>query len=145
MLLTRYSIMEKLDINLIWFGLLLCANIQTSFMHPPFGFALFYLRGVAPKEVASRDIYLGSIPWIIMMIAWPGMVTYWLEKPIVANPAQIEQQLKNLTIPGLDAPGGGLPGLSIPGGGGGLPGFSPPPGLAPPGLAPPGLTPPKAP
>jgi tripartite ATP-independent transporter DctM subunit len=138
---------EKLGIDLIWFGLLICANIQTSFMHPPFGFALFYLRGVAPKEVSSRDIYLGSIPWIglqiilvVMMIAWPGMVTYWLDKPKVASPAQIEQQLKNLTIPGLDAPGG-LPGLAPPIGGG-LPGLSPPPGLAPPGLAPPGLAPP---
>ena len=55
---------HALDINMIWFGLLLCVNIQTSFMHPPFGFALFYLRGIAPKEVKSRDIYWGSIPWI---------------------------------------------------------------------------------
>lgn len=49
----------SLDINLIWFGLLLCVNMQTSFMHPPFGFALFYLRGVAPKEVKTSDIYWG--------------------------------------------------------------------------------------
>ena len=39
---------DKLGIDLIWFGVLICANIQTSFMHPPFGFALFYLRGIAP-------------------------------------------------------------------------------------------------
>jgi hypothetical protein len=115
-------------------------------MHPPFGFALFYLRGCAPKEVKSRDIYLGSIPWIglqvilvIMMIAWPGMVTYWLDKPKQADPAKIEQQLRNLTIPGLDAPGGGIPGLTPPGGGG-LPGL---PGLTPPAGPPPGLEPPK--
>lgn len=124
---------EKLGIDLIWFGLLLCANIQTSFMHPPFGFALFYLRGCAPKEVLSRDIYLGSIPWIILqiilvilMIIWPEMVTYWLEKPIVADPSAVEQQLRNLTLPGLDAPSG-LPGFPAPGGGSGLPGFDPAP------------------
>jgi len=97
----------KLDINLIWFGLLICANIQTSFMHPPFGFALFYLRGIAPPTVKSRDIYLGSIPWIVLqlllvalMIAFPEMVTYWLDKPPVIDPAAIERQFQSL--PGLD-------------------------------------------
>ena len=101
---------ERLDINLIWFGLLICANIQTSFMHPPFGFALFYLRGIAPREVKSRDIYLGSIPWIIlqvilvvMMLLWPGMVTYWIEKPKVGDPGKAMEQLQNLS-PGLGAP-----------------------------------------
>ncbi|PZU91083.1 MAG: C4-dicarboxylate ABC transporter [Chelatococcus sp.] len=90
---------EKLDINLIWFGLLICANIQTSFMHPPFGFALFYLRGIAPPTVKTRDIYLGSIPWIVLqlllvalMIAFPQMVTYWLEKPAVVDPAALQKQ-----------------------------------------------------
>ena len=55
---------NKLGIDLVWFGVLLCVNIQTSFMHPPFGFALFYLRGIAPKAVKSRDIYWGAIPWV---------------------------------------------------------------------------------
>jgi tripartite ATP-independent transporter DctM subunit len=107
----------KLDINLIWFGLLICANIQTSFMHPPFGFALFYLRGIAPPEVKSRDIYLGSIPWIVLqlilvalMIAFPGMVTYWLDKPVQIDPAAIERQFQslpsmdNLNLPSFEAP-----------------------------------------
>ena len=82
----------KLGIDLIWFGVLLCVNMQTSFMHPPFGFALFYLRGVAPKEVKSRDIYLGSIPWVLLqllmvaiLIFWPGLVSYWLDKEAVID------------------------------------------------------------
>src|ERR1044071_8919200 len=55
---------SKLGIDLIWFGVLVCANIQTSFMHPPFGFALFYLRGIAPKSIKTSEIYWGAIPWI---------------------------------------------------------------------------------
>ncbi len=80
---------DKLGIDLIWFGVLLCVNMQTSFMHPPFGFALFYLRGIAPKEVKSADIYLGAIPWVFLqlilvaiLIFWPGMVTMWLDKTV---------------------------------------------------------------
>ncbi|MBC8037915.1 MAG: TRAP transporter large permease subunit, partial [Rhizobiales bacterium] len=59
---------ELLGINLIWFGVLLGANMQTSFMHPPFGFALFYLRGIAPPSVKSSDIYWGAIPWVILQV-----------------------------------------------------------------------------
>ena len=80
-------IAAKMGIDLIWFGVLLCVNMQTSFMHPPFGFALFYLRGIAPKEVKSNDIYLGAIPWVFLqlilvavLIFYPGMVTMWLDK-----------------------------------------------------------------
>jgi hypothetical protein len=61
--------------------------MQTSFMHPPFGFALFYLRGIAPKEVKTSDIYMGALPWVLLQIAmvvivifWPGLVTSWLDK-----------------------------------------------------------------
>ena len=78
---------DKLGIDLIWFGVLICANIQTSFMHPPFGFALFYLRGIAPPSVKTSDIYWGAIPWVVLqvilvtiVIFWPGSVTYWLDK-----------------------------------------------------------------
>ena len=84
---------QALDINLVWFGLLICVNIQTSFMHPPFGFALFYLRGIAPKEVKSSDIYWGAVPWIglqlvlvAILIAWPESVTYWIGEPRGARP-----------------------------------------------------------
>jgi tripartite ATP-independent transporter DctM subunit len=80
---------NKLGIDLVWFGVLLCVNMQTSFMHPPFGFALFYLRGIAPKEVKSSDIYLGAIPWVVMqlilvaiVIFWPQSVTSWLDKKV---------------------------------------------------------------
>jgi len=75
------------DAALIWFGVMLCVNLQTSFMHPPFGFALFYLRGVAPKEVKSSDIYWGALPWVVMqlllvglVIAFPQQVTMFLDK-----------------------------------------------------------------
>ncbi|CAN5681487.1 TRAP transporter large permease subunit [soil metagenome] len=73
---------EKLGIDLIWFGVLLGVNMQTSFMHPPFGFALFYLRSVAPKEVKTSDIYWGAIPFVVaqiimvsMIIIFPGIVS----------------------------------------------------------------------
>lgn len=72
----------KLGIDLVWFGVLLCVNMQTSFMHPPFGFALFYLRGIAPKTVKSSAIYWGALPWVALqlvmvgiVIVWPGLVT----------------------------------------------------------------------
>ena len=74
---------------LIWFGVILCVNMQTSFMHPPFGFALFYLRGVAPKEVKSSDIYWGAVPFVILqlimvalVVAMPKMVTIFLDKDL---------------------------------------------------------------
>ncbi|MBI2744863.1 MAG: TRAP transporter large permease subunit [Burkholderiales bacterium] len=76
---------EKMGIDLIWFGVLLCVNMQTSFMHPPFGFALFYLRGIADtlfkekridKPVKSSDIYMGSIPWVIMQLVLVAIVIF---------------------------------------------------------------------
>jgi len=74
---------------LVWFGVMLCVNMQTSFMHPPFGFALFYLRGVAPKEVKSSDIYWGALPWValqlimvVVVAAFPALVTTFLDKPV---------------------------------------------------------------
>jgi tripartite ATP-independent transporter DctM subunit len=93
----------KMDINLIWFGVLLCVNMQTSFMHPPFGFALFYLRGIAPKEVKSNDIYLGAIPWVILqlllvaiLIVWPGMVTSWLDKDIKIDLDKVKIEVQSV-------------------------------------------------
>ena len=80
---------SKLGIDLIWFGVLLCVNMPTSFMHPPFGFALFYLRGIAPPEVKSSDFYWGALPWVAMqviLVYWPGLVTYWVEPPNLVSP-----------------------------------------------------------
>ncbi len=87
---------EKLGIDLIWFGVLLAVNMQTSFMHPPFGFALFYLRSVAPKAVKTSDIYWGAVPFvgiqiimIALVIAFPGLVSSGLDEQ--AQGTQIEQ------------------------------------------------------
>ena len=89
------------DAALIWFGVMLCVNMQTSFMHPPFGFALFYLRSIAPKEVKSSDIYWGSIPWVglqlimvLVVIALPQSVTYFLDAPSTVDPSKIRIQIQ---------------------------------------------------
>ena len=92
---------DKMGIDLIWFGVLLCVNMQTSFMHPPFGFALFYLRGISdtlykngslPAKVLSKDIYLGAIPFVflqlilvVIVIFFPATVTSLLDKAVVVD------------------------------------------------------------
>jgi TRAP-type mannitol/chloroaromatic compound transport system permease large subunit len=78
---------EKLGIDLVWFGVLLAVNMQTSFMHPPFGFALFYLRSVAPDKayvdrvtrqqiapVTTGQIYWGAVPFVIIQIIMVGLI-----------------------------------------------------------------------
>jgi len=87
---------KSLGIDLVWFGVLICINMQTSFMHPPFGFALFYLRGIAPKEVLTRDIYWGALPWlglqlilVAIVIFWPASVTYWLDRTPRQDPSTV--------------------------------------------------------
>ena len=113
---------DKLGINLVWFGVLLCVNMQTSFMHPPFGFALFYLRGIAdqiykngsiPRPILSKDIYLGAIPWVLMQLAlvavvifWPESVTYWLDKEqkINVDDVKIEMKIEDTAAPDATAP-----------------------------------------
>ena len=108
---------DKMGIDLIWFGVMICVNMQTSFMHPPFGFALFYLRGISdtlfknnalPAKVESRDIYLGSIPFIVLqlilvaiVIAFPQTVTALLDK-------KVEVDLDKVEIP-MTAPAEGAP------------------------------------
>jgi len=91
----------RLDIDLVWFGVLVCANIQTSFMHPPFGFALFYLRGIAPRSIRTADIYWGAIPWVFLQIVlvaivilWPQSVTYWIDRPTNVDPGSINIEIQ---------------------------------------------------
>ena len=99
----------KLGINPIWFGVLLCVNMQTSFMHPPFGFALFYLRGIAdtlfkekriPEAIKSNDIYLGAIPWVgmqmilvMIVIFFPQTVTVFLDKEVVIDIDKVQIEM----------------------------------------------------
>ncbi|MCX5472884.1 TRAP transporter large permease subunit [Alcaligenes sp. A-TC2] len=127
---------DKMGIDLIWFGVLLAVNMQTSFMHPPFGFSLFYLRSVAPKDdyidkvtkkkipgVATGDIYWGSVPFIciqIVMIAvvllFPGMVTHYK-----GTGAQVDPN--TVTIEMQDEYGADLNPFDDSGEGGGMPVF----------------------
>ena len=101
---------EKLGIDLIWFGVLLGVNMQTSFMHPPFGFALFYLRSVAPKtdyvdkitkkltpKITTGQIYWGAVPFVViqvimvgLVIAFPTLVTGRLDKSAVVDTSKIQ-------------------------------------------------------
>ena len=99
---------EKMGIDLIWFGVLLGVNMQTSFLHPPFGFALFFLRSVAPASVKSSDIYWGAIPFVLiqiimvaLIIIFPQIVTVGLDKPstVDVNSIQIELQETNYDDP----------------------------------------------
>jgi TRAP-type mannitol/chloroaromatic compound transport system permease large subunit len=120
----------KLGIDPVWFGVLLAVNMQTSFMHPPFGFALFYLRSVAPTEdykdringksiakVTTGQIYWGAIPFVIiqivmvgLIIAFPGIVTRDTNKAPEGNLEQLQQQIDEglgaqkpaPTLPGAD-------------------------------------------
>ena len=106
---------EKLGIDLIWFGVLLAVNMQTSFMHPPFGFALFYLRSVAPavaytdkltkkliQPVTTMQIYWGAVPFVLiqivmvgLIIGFPGIVSSGLDKPEVYDMEKIRLQMES--------------------------------------------------
>ena len=118
---------DKLDIDLIWFGVLLSVNLQTSFMHPPFGFALFYLRSVAPRDpyldkvtgqrmqtVTTAQIYWGAIPFVIIQIimvaltiTFPQMVTHYKDTGPAIDPSKVQIQLPPLG-------GGGQPNFGAP-------------------------------
>jgi len=133
---------EKLGIDLIWLGIMLGVNMQTSFMHPPFGFALFYLRSVAAREpykdritgqmtepVTTGQIYWGAVPFVViqcimvgLVIAFPQMVMHYKGHGPVVDPSKIEIELPSF---------GGPPGL--PGG------FNLPPPPSAPSAPPPGL------
>jgi GntP family gluconate:H+ symporter len=146
---------EKLGIDLIWFGVLLGVNMQTSFMHPPFGFALFYLRSVAPAKeytdkitrkpvapVTTMQIYWGAVPFVLiqvlmvgMIIAFPGIVSRDKEEKIDLDKVKIEMPTD---VPGTDPfatppdSGASAPGLDPGAAGAATPSTSDP--LAPPPL-----------
>ncbi|WP_454694224.1 TRAP transporter large permease [Achromobacter aegrifaciens] len=104
---------DKLGIDLIWFGVILAVNMQTSFMHPPFGFALFYLRSVAPRDrykdrvtgkmiepVTTGQIYWGSVPFIVIQLlmvaavmAFPGMVMHYKGTAAVVDPSSVSLEV----------------------------------------------------
>ena len=125
---------EKIGIDLIWLGVMLGVNMQTSFMHPPFGFALFYLRSVAAREpykdrvtgqmtdpVTTGQIYWGAVPFVViqcimvgLVIGFPQMVMHYKSQAPTVDPNKIE-----IRIPSFGGPGGppsfGAPGdLKIP-------------------------------
>jgi TRAP-type mannitol/chloroaromatic compound transport system permease large subunit len=135
---------QALGIDLIWFGVILGVNMQTSFMHPPFGFALFYLRSVAPRSsyvdkvtgqklagVSTGQIYWGAVPFVVIqvimigvVIAFPSMVMHYKGAPVDTSNVQITVP----TMPALQAPGG-LPSIGAPAIGGGAPAAPAPGGL----------------
>ncbi len=110
---------EKLGIDLVWFGILLSINMQTSFMHPPFGYALFYLRSVAPAKdytdkitgrliprVTSGQIYWGAVPFVLLqilmvtlVIAFPGLVGGGSARKPAMNIEQIDIAIPSATSP----------------------------------------------
>ncbi|MEM7396728.1 MAG: TRAP transporter large permease subunit, partial [Verrucomicrobiota bacterium] len=80
-------VFEMMGINLVWIGVMIGMNLQTSFLTPPFGFSLFYLRGVAPPEIKTTHIYRGVIPFIVIQVigliailVWPELVTWLIGK-----------------------------------------------------------------
>jgi tripartite ATP-independent transporter DctM subunit len=123
---------EKLGIDLIWLGVMLGVNMQTSFMHPPFGFALFYLRSVAPRDsyvdrvtgrrmepVTTGQIYWGAVPFVViqcimvaLVVLFPQLVMHYKSSGTTMDPAAVQKKLDELLAPGIGTPGGGgLPGL----------------------------------
>ncbi len=84
-------ILLAMDLNPVWLGVMIAVNLQTSFLTPPFGFALFYLRGVAPPSVTTMDIYRGIIPFVVIQIvglcliaAFPQLAT-WLPQALFGS------------------------------------------------------------
>ncbi len=113
---------NKLGIDIVWFGVLLAVNMQTSFLHPPFGFALFYLRSVAPPAVKTTDIYWGAVPFvaiqvvmICLVIAFPGIVTGNISKAAGAISGSGADELRRqIEAPGAPAAKGAKPGEAPP-------------------------------
>jgi TRAP-type mannitol/chloroaromatic compound transport system permease large subunit len=92
---------DKLGIDLIWFGVLLSVNMQTSFMHPPFGFALFFLRSVAPKEVKTTDIYWGAVPFVLIQLVMVALIISFPNLISIDSKTDMKEQIElNIEMPG---------------------------------------------
>ncbi len=85
---------DKMGIDLIWFGVLLSVNMQTSFMHPPFGFALFYLRSVAPKQVKTSEIYWGAVPFVGLQLLMVTLIIVFPSLISVGSKIDMKEQLE---------------------------------------------------
>ena len=83
-------ILMAMGVDPVWLGVMIAVNLQTSFLTPPFGFSLFYLRGVAPESVATRDIYLGVIPFILIQLGMLGLLV-WQPRLATWLPEQLYQ------------------------------------------------------
>jgi len=70
-------ILLAMGLDPVWLGIMIALNLQTSFLTPPFGFALFYLRGVAPESVPTGAIYRGVVPFILLQLVLMGALWYW--------------------------------------------------------------------
>jgi len=94
---------DKLGIDLIWFGVLLSVNMQTSFMHPPFGFALFFLRSVAPKEVKTSDIYWGAVPFVLIQLVMVALIISFPNLISIDSKTDMKEQIElNIEMPGAN-------------------------------------------
>ena len=74
-----------------WFAILMAVNLQTSFLTPPFGFALFYLKGIAPKEIKIESIYLGIIPFVILQLMGLIVVMIVAQRGAVAHARRVRE------------------------------------------------------
>jgi len=70
-------IFDIYEIDMLWVGILMAINLQTSFLTPPFGFSLFYLKGVAPPEITTQHLYKGIVPFIIIQILMMALVIFY--------------------------------------------------------------------
>ena len=106
---------DKLGIDLVWFGVLLAINMQTSFMHPPFGFALMYLRSVASKDISTGTIYRGAVPFVAIQLAMVGLVILIPSLVYVETRQTIDLQNVRIELPRAEDDGtGAYPGTDAP-------------------------------
>ena len=104
---------DKMGIDLIWFGVLLSVNMQTSFMHPPFGFALFYLRSVAPKEVKTSDIYWGAVPFVGIQVVMVSLIILFPSVVSIDTKTDMKEQIElKLDMPAFSS-GENLPNIDF--------------------------------